>query len=97
VYDTDTHSFWFFKSAAWNELPSGSSGWSLTGNSLSGPRFLVQQIVTLKFYTNGIEQMRITPQDIQGSEQQSTIRIDVQGNNLNGAAQFIKGMFLSSG
>lgn len=37
VYDTDTKTFWFYNSAAWVEISTGSNGWNLTGNSVTNP------------------------------------------------------------
>lgn len=37
VYDTTTNSFWYNNGSAWNNMFSGSYGWSLTGNSGTNP------------------------------------------------------------
>jgi len=60
VYDTDTHSFWFYKSSAWSEFLGNSTGWSLTGNALTGTEFLGStNSQPVKFYSNNTERMRI--------------------------------------
>ena len=33
VFDNTTNSFWFWGTAAWQEITTGSTGWNVTGNS----------------------------------------------------------------
>jgi len=37
VFDNNTNSFWFYNAAAWTEILSSSSGWSLMGNAGTNP------------------------------------------------------------
>lgn len=61
VYDTDTHSFWYYKSSAWSEFLGNTSGWSLAGNSLTGTEFLGSaNSQPVKFYSNNTERMRVS-------------------------------------
>jgi trimeric autotransporter adhesin len=65
VFDSTTNSFWFYNGAVWNSLSaSGSSGWSLTGNSStnSANNFIgTTDAQPLRFRTNNVWAGEIHP------------------------------------
>ncbi|HBX50880.1 MAG TPA: hypothetical protein DEH02_07415 [Bacteroidales bacterium] len=84
IYQTDnTPGYYYYNGTAWTPLFSGTSGWALAGNTLSGTEFLGSvNAQPLIFKTNNTEWMRILSTGNIGIGQTNpSAKIEVSGNN----------------